>query len=288
MATAVDSPVSQERHCRADELHLAFEADEGSAGEHAQRSGPEMKADWTLITPPLLKGWVIRALLGWQMSVMKLWAKNSRGKRKSCTGIRFVLPWNANLLNGGSLVFASQSSWAHWPRLLWTFAGHSPGKRCRARRMRRPARRIAGISRPGSVSDLVETSGRVSVRSFCRRVLSVGALEKSEIWGVAIKNSFPQADGFQRKAPLRGPAEWGPSGTNRIWKLLAPEVGKNGALVALQKTPERFLLRAEDSPARADLKFRVSPSFFVVVGAQRAASPPELMTFLAAKRQTMY
>ena len=56
------------------------------------------------------------------------------------------------------------------------------------------------------------------------------------------------------------PAQWDPSGANRICKSRGPAYGLSDAPADSQRTLRPYLLRAENSLAPADLKFQVSAS----------------------------
>ena len=78
------------------------------------------------------------------------------------------------------------------------------------------------------------------------------------LWSLAIKNALPNAGGLQREEFSRLPAEWDPSRANRICKLLNPAYGLNDAPGGFRQNLQRYLLRSEDSPAHAYLKFQIS------------------------------
>ena len=92
-------------------------------------------------------------------------------------------------------------------------------------------------------------------------------------WGIRssdIKNASTQAGGFQREELLRAREARDPSGANRFWKLHAPAYGLNDAPAALRDTLRRYLPRAADLSARADIEFLVSTfdprKYFVLRG----------------------
>ena len=108
---------------------------------------------------------------------------------------------------------------------------------------------------PDSKNGLVDTSRCVSFRSSHLQVVSLGALQKWGIRGLAAKNAFLRAVGLCREVFLRTPVGWNPKGANRSWKLHAPAYGLDEALVVFSKTLKRYLLRPEISLARVGLKF---------------------------------
>ena len=106
-----------------------------------------------------------------------------------------------------------------------------------------------GYQGPALRGGLVDASGRVSLRASNLQVLSLGALKKWETCSLDNRNTFLRAGGFHRVAFIRSPAEWDPSGPQRIRKLRAPAYGLNDAPPAFRKTLQRYLLCAEVSLA---------------------------------------
>ena len=133
--TSEDSTAIQGKRCRAADLHLAPVLDPGTVKEDAQRWGSEVKAHWDVNHASPVREGARRSLPGQQVCVVKLWARNSGRKTESRMGSWGEKLRKANVLRGGYSGYLMQSRRTPCLRLLWTFAGSSPGKWRKARRM---------------------------------------------------------------------------------------------------------------------------------------------------------
>ena len=104
-----------------------------------------------------------------------------------------------------------------------------------------------GYRGPDPEDGVVGMSGRARLGSSHPQVLRLGALGKWAKWILDIKNAFAQAGGFQRDVLLRAQPDWDPNGARRIRKLQAPAYGLADRLVASRKSPQRYLLRSNQS-----------------------------------------
>ena len=88
------------------------------------------------------------------------------------------------------------------------------------------ARLVAkGFQDPGLKGGLVDTSGRVSLRSSHLQVVSLNAIRKWELRSLGNKTEFLRAGGFGRDVFLHAPMEWDPTSATRARKLKAPAYG---------------------------------------------------------------
>ena len=88
---------------------------------------------------------------------------------------------------------------------------------------------VSGYGDPDLGDTLVEAPGWVSLRSSLLRVISLDALKKRGIRSLGANHAWSQVDGFCRNLFLRSPVD---------------------AQVAFRRTPERYCLRPDNSPAR--------------------------------------
>ena len=89
----------------------------------------------------------------------------------------------------------------------------------------------------GLQDGIVDSSGRVSLRSSMLQVISLCAIKKWDLWCLDIKTPFLPADGATRDVFLQAPDEWGPLFSDRVWKLKAPASGLHDAPAALRRSP---------------------------------------------------
>ena len=80
---------------------------------------------------------------------------------------------------------------------------------------------------------LVDTSGRVSLRSFHRRSIFSSAIKKWKISVLDFEGASSQSAGFGRYLCLPGPIEWDSSSDHRTWKFNAPSFGLRNCLFRL-------------------------------------------------------
>ena len=93
-----------------------------------------------------------------------------------------------------------------------------------------------GYPDPDRRGGLVEASRSTCTRSSHLQVLALGALKKWGKWSRDITKASLRADGFQREVFLCAQAEWGPSGTHRIWRRQVPPSVLNNEPAAFRKT----------------------------------------------------
>ena len=125
----------------------------------------------------------------------------------------------------------------------------------------------------------VDTSRGVCPRSSHLQVFALGALKKWGKWSLDIKKASLRAYGLQREEFKNAPAEWGPSGTHRIWKWRAASSVLNDGPAAFRKTLHRSRFR------------RLAPAYIfclVRLGAQWAPLPRISAMFWVAGDQTSF
>ena len=104
----------------------------------------------------------------------------------------------------------------------------------------------------------MDTSGRVSLRSFHLQAISLCSMRRWKLRSLDIKVAFLRADGFYRDVFIQATAAWEPLRSDRVWELRAPAFGQGDFPMAFRRLLTRHTSNSGPSTKRVVMLRRAS------------------------------